>query len=132
MRRLVLPLPPSVNHAYRNFVHPRTGRRMRVLSHEAERFKRDAAWLAREWVQRTGWCVPPPGTKVVLRIWYYWSNRRRTDTNNRNKVLLDALEGVLYVDDRWVLVREMDFEIDKANPRIEIELEALSECEMSF
>ncbi|EJY56247.1 endodeoxyribonuclease RusA [Alicyclobacillus hesperidum URH17-3-68] len=41
--------------------------------------------------------------------------------------MLDALEGVLYVDDRWVLVREMDFEIDKANPRIEIELETMAE-----
>lgn len=45
------------------------------------------------------------------------------DTHNREKVLLDALEGVLYQDDRWVLVQEQDFTVDRENPRVEIELE---------
>ncbi|MCL6548903.1 MAG: RusA family crossover junction endodeoxyribonuclease, partial [Alicyclobacillus sp.] len=98
MERLILPLPPTVNHAYRNFWHP-TGRRMRVLTREAERFKQEAAWLAKEWALKTGWSMPPPGVKVALRLWYFWPDRRRTDASNRAKVLLDALEGVLYPDD---------------------------------
>ncbi|MCL6445272.1 MAG: RusA family crossover junction endodeoxyribonuclease, partial [Alicyclobacillus sp.] len=98
--RLVLPLPPSVNHAYRIYVHPQTGQRMRVLTSQAQRFRRDAAYLALRWRQVTGWQMPPPGTKVVLRLWYFWPSNRRMDTHNREKVLLDALEGVLYPEDR--------------------------------
>lgn len=121
MTRLVLPLPPSLNHAYRNFV--KDGRRMRVTTSAAERFKRDAGWLAKAWCQSVRWTVPEPGTKIVMRLWYYWPDRRRMDTHNREKVLLDALEGVLYQDDRWVLVQEQDFAVDRDNPRVEIELE---------
>ncbi|MCL6548997.1 MAG: RusA family crossover junction endodeoxyribonuclease, partial [Alicyclobacillus sp.] len=98
MSRLILPLPPSANHAYRNFVHP-SGRRMRVLTRDAERFKQEAAWLAKDWALQTGWSMPRPGVKVALRLWYFWPDRRRTDASNRAKVLLDALEGVLYPDD---------------------------------
>ncbi len=39
---VTLPLPPPPNHAYRNFT--KGGRRMRVLTGEEERFKRDARW----------------------------------------------------------------------------------------
>lgn len=122
MQRLILPLPPSVNHAYRIYVHPQTGQRMRVLTSEAQRFRRDAAYLALRWRQVTGWAMPQPGVKVVLRLWYYWPSRRRMDTHNREKVLLDALEGVLYPEDRWVLIQEMDFAVDRRHPRVEIEV----------
>ncbi|SFU81793.1 RusA family crossover junction endodeoxyribonuclease [Alicyclobacillus macrosporangiidus] len=121
--RLILPLPPTLNHAYRNFVHP-SGRRMRVLTREAERFREEAAWLAKAWAMQTGWSMPPPRTKVYLRLWYFWPDWRRADANNREKVLLDALEGVLYPDDRWVLVWEMDFDVDRERPRVEIEISA--------
>ncbi|WP_304459571.1 RusA family crossover junction endodeoxyribonuclease [Alicyclobacillus sendaiensis] len=120
--RLVLPLPPSVNHAYRSFVHPQTGQRMRVLNANAQKFRRDAAYLALCWRQATGWQMPQLGTKVVLRLWYFWPSNRRMDTHNREKVLLDALEGVLYPEDRWVLIQEMDFAVDRRNPRLEIEV----------
>ncbi|WP_062309294.1 RusA family crossover junction endodeoxyribonuclease [Alicyclobacillus sendaiensis] len=121
MKRLILPLPPSVNHAYRTYVHPQTGRRMRVLNSQAQKFRRDAAYLAFRWRQETGWAMPQPGVKVVLRLWYFWPSNRRMDTHNREKVLLDALEGVLYPEDRWVLVQEMDFAVDAKHPRLEIE-----------
>jgi crossover junction endodeoxyribonuclease RusA len=111
MTRLTLPLPPSLNHAYRNFT--KGGRRMRVPTSEAERFKRDAGWLAKAWRQDVRWDIRDPGTKIVMRLWYYWPDRRRMDTHNREKVLLDALEGVLYQDDRWVLVQEQDFTVDR-------------------
>ncbi|WP_304595856.1 RusA family crossover junction endodeoxyribonuclease [Alicyclobacillus sendaiensis] len=122
MQRLILPLPPSVNHAYRTYVHPQTGQRIRVLTSKAQKFRRDAAYLALRWRQETGWTMPQPGTKVVLRLWYFWPSRRRMDTHNREKVLLDALEGVLYPEDRWVLIQEMDFEVDRKRPRLEIEV----------
>jgi len=95
---------------------------MRVLNANAQKFRRDAAYLALCWRQATGWQMPQLGTKVVLRLWYFWPSNRRMDTHNREKVLLDALEGVLYPEDRWVLIQEMDFAVDRRNPRLEIEV----------
>ena len=33
----------------------------------------------------------------------------------------DALEGIVYDDDRWVLPRCQDFGVDGGNPRVELE-----------
>lgn len=124
MTRLVLPLPPSVNHMYRNVTLP-TGRRMRVVNSDGKKWERDATLLAQAWAHRNEWHPPPDGEKVALRLWYWWPDRRRTDTHNRSKILCDALEGVLYPDDRWVLVQEQWFDVDKHNPRVEIEVARL-------
>ncbi|MFB5193115.1 RusA family crossover junction endodeoxyribonuclease [Alicyclobacillus fastidiosus] len=40
-------------------------------------------------------------------------------------MLQDALTGVVWEDDRWVLPQVMDFDVDKTNPRLEIEIEVL-------
>ncbi|WP_369125258.1 RusA family crossover junction endodeoxyribonuclease [Alicyclobacillus fastidiosus] len=45
----------------------------------------------------------PNGTKVALKVWYYWGDRRRHDQDNPLKLLQDALTGVVWEDDRWVL-----------------------------
>jgi crossover junction endodeoxyribonuclease RusA len=119
-QRLVLPLPPSVNAAYRNVA---TNRRIRT--EETRSYFAEAGWIAKQWAQEAGWVVPEPGRKIVVRLWYAWPDRARRDAHNREKVLLDALEGVLYPDDRWVLVQEQDFFVDRERPRVEIEIEPL-------
>lgn len=124
MNRLILPIPPSINHAYRNFMHP-SGRRMRVPTAEAERFKSEAGWTAKAWRQHTGQVMVPSDKKVAVRIWYYWANARRRDTDNPLKLLQDSLTGILWEDDRSVLPQVMDFTVDRANPRVEIELEVM-------
>lgn len=116
--RLVLPLPPSVNRSHRNVTVQK-----RIRTPETVAYMRDAGWLAKAWAQQTHWCIPPPQKKVVMRVWYWWPNARRQDTHNRIKVLADALEGVLYEDDRCVLVQEQDYAVDRERPRVEIELE---------
>lgn len=39
---------------------------------------------------------------------------------NLHKLLPDAFENVLYENDRNVLIRDMDFSLDKKRPRIEV------------
>ncbi|GMA59713.1 RusA family crossover junction endodeoxyribonuclease [Alicyclobacillus fastidiosus] len=121
--RLVLPLPPSVNHAYRNFT--KCGRRMRVPTPKALAFKKEAAWEAKAWMMARRQQMVPNGTKVALKVWYFWGDRRRHDQDNPLKLLQDALTGVVWEDDRWVLPQVMDFDVDKQNPRLEIEIEVL-------
>lgn len=120
MDRLILPgTAPSVNHMYQN-----TGgkRRMKVLKPKAKAWFDETTLLANLWRTKNKW--PTANGKVIVRLWYYFPDARRRDTHNTLKALLDALEnGLIYEDDKLALPRIMDYEIDRKNPRIEIEFE---------
>lgn len=120
--RFVVPgVPPSVNSMYRRFTN-RRGRRMNVIKREAEQWMELAAIKARLAAQKTGWQRTPAGTKVVVRLWFWWPNGQRRDTHNTLKGILDSWEGVLYEDDKDALPRIMDYGVDRKNPRIEVEV----------
>src|SRR5579875_353023 len=121
MTRLILPIPPSLNQAYENQMV--RGRRIRVLSREAERFKTEAQLLALSWRNQTGWLLPLPDRKIIVRAWYFWGNMYDNDANNRWKVLFDALEGILYHNDSMVMEHVVNIELDRNNPRLELEFE---------
>ena len=116
--KLTLTIPPSVNHCYRNF--NAAGRRNRVLTPLARAWKEEAYYIANALAHREGWRVPEPQEKIVLEVIAFWPDGRRRDMSNTHKLLCDALEGALYLDDKMVLVRDMDFSIDRANPRLEV------------
>ena len=123
--RLTLPLPPSQNHAYRRHTvtynaDGRTKHRtMNVLTKKADRWQSDAHDAAYQEMCRTGWTCPQ-GEKVTVDIVVLWPDKRRRDTHNLLKLLMDALEGVAYDDDRWALPRILDFDYDRADPRVEV------------
>lgn len=120
MTRIILPLPPSVNASHRNV---RTN--LRIKTQAASDYIMEAGWKAKLWARETGWTIPEKGHKVLMRTWTYWPDKRRRDTHNTIKILADALEGVLYTDDRYLLIQEQDYAIDVANPRVEIEIEMM-------
>lgn len=122
MKRLVLPIPPTVNHAYKAGRHGR-----RIQTDATKQFKHDAYWLAYGWRQYTGWTMPEKGVKIQLKYWVFWPDNRRRDVDNLAKVLQDSLTDVLYVDDRYVLPQAMDYTVDRENPRLEIELSVKEE-----
>lgn len=122
--KLILRLPPSVNHMY---INGRIGHRLtRILSKSAKSWFEDAIITTRVWKQKNDWQTCQ--YKTVVKLWYYFPDHRRRDTHNTLKILMDALEDAgIYVDDRWALPRIMDFEVDKANPRVEMEFEIVEE-----
>jgi len=79
----------------------------------------EAALKAKVASRKANWKIVN-GRKVVLLLYFFFPNRRKKDTHNTLKVLMDSLEGILYEDDYWALPRIMDFDIDKNNPRLEI------------
>ena len=95
---------------------------MNVIKREAEQWMTLAAAKARVAANSCGWECASLGTKVVVRLWFWWPNGQRRDTHNTLKGVLDAWEGVLYEDDKDVLPRIMDFGVDRKNPRIEVEV----------
>lgn len=112
--RLVTELAPSVNHA---FFTARNG--MRILKKDAKEWVERTKTRAREACEAQQW-VMTTDEKLVVDIMTYWKDRRRHDVHNGAKVLMDALEGIVYKDDKMVLPRYIDFGLDRENPRLEM------------
>ena len=119
--RLILPLGPTENHAY----WVRGSRR--GLKPEALAWQQVVAGLAWQWRRDVGWRLPPVDRKIAVWIWVWWPDRRVRDPANLDKVLLDALTGVLWVDDQWVLPRHQDVWVNPEHPGLELALELLPE-----
>jgi Endodeoxyribonuclease RusA. len=121
--RLIIPgVPPSVNHMYRN---ARVGRRsVRVLSREAEQWANDIIVLASSWRARNKWQTAK--RKTIVRLWYFWPDLRQRDTHNTLKLMLDCFEDALiYSNDKYALPQVMDYDVDRENPRVEVEFEVM-------
>lgn len=93
--RIVLPEPPSANVMWRSVVIK--GQVRVLLSAEGRQYKQDvrALWLKRSVLNRRTY--PADAALSVTLIW----NRARKagDLDNRIKSALDALKGLVFVDD---------------------------------
>jgi crossover junction endodeoxyribonuclease RusA len=120
--RLILTLPPSINHMY---VNGRIGHRLtRILSKSAKSWFDETVVKTTIWRKEANWETSQ--YKTIVKLWYYFPDHRRRDTHNTLKILMDALESAqIYVDDKWAMPQIMDFEIDRMNPRVEMEFEKI-------
>ena len=123
MKRLIIPgVIPSVNHQYTNAMYK--GRRMRVLTTEAAKWEYDVTLLIKSWIHQNKWLTAD--SKVIVRLWYFYPDKRRRDAHNTLKLLLDVCEHAgIFIDDKLALPQIMDYEIDRQNPRTEIEFEVM-------
>ena len=115
----VLRLPPTINHYYYT-----TSKGQRRMKPEAEAWMEEARWTIKTAAQRNKWEISK-GKKIIMCLWAHWPDKRRRDMNNLHKALCDAPEGILYEDDKMVLVRDMDFTVDKEHPRVVVEIEEM-------
>lgn len=107
---ITLPYPPLVNHIYR-----RT--RMGVfLSPQAAAYKAEVAATFPAWQQS------PTIAPCALTVRVY-RPKRRGDVDGGLKLVLDALQGILYADDAQVVELHVYRYDDKHNPRVEVEYE---------
>lgn len=98
---------------------------MRFLTTEAAKWEEGCITITQAWKSRQRWHTA--SEKVVVRLWYYWPDARKRDTHNTLKLLLDALESAgIYENDSLALPQIMDYQIDRANPRVEIEFEVMT------
>ncbi len=118
--RIFLPPVPSVNHIYST---NRWGRRF--LTREGKEWKKAAGLVAtyERLVQKWPYSI---GEKLVMELRFYWPDRRKRDCDNSLKLIQDAFTKILYDDDKWVLSRVMDWQLDKEEPRVEVRLFKLS------
>lgn len=107
MMTLTLPLPPSANRYWRNY------RGRMVVSDEAKTYKLAAGWTAKA----QGAELLDGEVSMVMK---FYRARKSGDLDNKIKVTLDALQGVIYADDSQVVELHAYRYDDKDNPRVEI------------
>jgi crossover junction endodeoxyribonuclease RusA len=107
-------IPPSVNHAYAN-----NGKGGRVLTAEAKNWIQEAKDQAEYAAIAHKWKCKGDGAKVIMELRAFWPDKHRRDIHNLHKLIADAFEGVLYKDDKMLLIRDMDFSVERKNPRVE-------------
>jgi crossover junction endodeoxyribonuclease RusA len=108
---LTLPYPPSANRYWRSF------RGRIVKSKEARDYQQAVICLATVGAP-SGFPTLLTGA-VGLQLNFY-RPQRRGDLDNRIKVLVDALQGIVYSDDKQVSELHAYLHDDKLFPRVEV------------
>lgn len=112
MKPLVLPLPPSANNRLA-LVRGRF-----VQTREARAYKQAVALKALAHGMR------PLHGEIAVQVHVYRA-RRSGDLDNFFKAAFDALKGIAWDDDKQVVRLVADRYEDKANPRMEVWVEAV-------
>ena len=118
--RLVLPLPPSINHHYATV----NGRR--VLSAEGRRFKTLVGQevicaLAKRKAGRRFLAVQN-GSPLALDLRFYFVSELRRDIDGGLKITQDAVCEALGINDNRIVEVTLRKERDTAAPRLELSL----------
>ncbi len=128
--RLTLPLPPGVNNQYATV----NGRR--VLSAEARAYKeavrRQVDDLSFSGSLTSAMLSTLRGSYLSLFIDFYFASPLKRDLDGGLKVTQDALCEALGVNDNRVVDIHLVKRIDPRNPRIEVQLEAITPDEWKF
>ena len=138
MIALTLPYPVSANRYWRTFMHKGCGLPVTVASEEARSYRNEVRRLARE----AGIVRPFPGRVSVSYVLYPkcpadWKRRARADParwddtvqcidlDNAQKILFDALEGVVFENDRLIRHIEGERAVPDGPARVELRVESL-------
>jgi crossover junction endodeoxyribonuclease RusA len=123
--RFSLPLPPGINQQYATV----GGRR--VLSKSSRAYKKDVRKIIRhlrvEGIISDALVVALREGFVGLFIDFYFETPRRRDLDGGLKITQDAICDSLGVNDNQVVDVHLIKRIDPLRPRIEVELEAISD-----
>lgn len=111
---LTLPMPPSANRYWRHGIvgKGRNARPVTYLSDEAKAYREEVALRTRE-ITPFPACVAYSMSVFVIR----WTR----DLGNCEKVLMDALRGIVFIDDNLIVESHaLKFPNDH-DPRVELE-----------
>ena len=67
-------------------------------------------------------------TGVDMEMILFFKDKRRRDVDNYNKIVLDALEGIVFQDDKQIQKLTVIKDYSKENPRIEVEIKRLAKA----
>lgn len=111
--KLILPLPPSTN---KRLIKARGG--FFILSPEARSWLEGAALLVKLYCGKHK--IKPIDKYFHLDLDVYLT-RKNSDSHNYLKLMCDSLEqGGLVTNDKFIMPRIQNVEVDKDNPRVEL------------
>lgn len=73
-----------------------------------------------QWQLKSQYKGKPLTGDIDLRVELFFGDERKRDVDNYNKIILDAMSGIVYEDDNQIQSLLIIKNIDKKNPRIEI------------
>lgn len=139
---LKLPYPVSANVYWSSRIVKPKGKPARAMTYvtkEAEEYRQQVAAIA-----RAAGLAAPMACRVEMWLRLYparpqdWARRTRMDPagwdddvrcidlGNAEKVLGDALQGIVYVDDRWIWKQHKErMEPDASGARVELAIRAM-------
>lgn len=66
------------------------------------------------------WMGEPMKGPLSIKLLFYRANKRRADLDNLMKAVVDALQGVVLVDDNQIVTALIHKRVDRERPRMEI------------
>lgn len=121
-----LPVPPSINHMY---VNTRGGGKR--LTKQAEEYTRISKALINLAIDEQRWKICEKGNWIYIDLIFYFPDKRVRDASNCLKLLLDVMQGTVYINDMYAMPRIQSVEYDKDNPRVEINIHSQTEKDRS-
>lgn len=121
-------MPPSVNHYLGYRAAPRKKGKKIVyivvpyLTKEAKEYKKYFAEYAKKQVEEQGWNIEETKNKHFYMDCIYYFPRTDMDEQNYPKCMSDSLNGIVYIDDNFILTRTHRIYYCNKNPRVEIEI----------
>jgi len=113
--KISLSLPPSINRAYtfNRWTH------QRIYTPEAKKYISEVSSILKRELKKNK--VITPIDEYFYIDMKFWLSRKNADSHNYLKVFNDMLEtSGLTSDDRYIMNRIQQIEIDHKNPRVEI------------
>lgn len=77
---------------------------------------------AYQWEAKSQWKAPPIESELRVRATLFFGTKRKADVDNFNKLWLDALSGIVWLDDSQIVELTTRKGYDKEAPRIEVEV----------
>lgn len=111
---LTLPMPISVNSMYL------ASTRRQVLTKKAKQWYATAQYIAKCECEKQGWEMDNGNVWYIAEIDFYFKDKIKKDSHNYLKLMLDALEGIIYNNDYFVKPRIGIVELDRKRPRVEL------------
>ena len=118
---LTLPIPVSVNHCY---ITTRFGNK-KILTTKAKKWFKQARQILVKEIQAQRWEYTQQ-VKIIAECCVYWQDLRTRDSSNLEKTLSDSLQDYVLDDDCYLLIRWIDWKIDRQNPRLEMRIRAFN------
>lgn len=107
--------PQSTNHIYKSACI--AGRASVYMSAAGKALKE-----AYQWEAKSQWDGEPLSGPVEVAITLFHGDKRARDLDNYGKVLLDALTGIVWLDDKQIMRMTVVKAYDKTRPRVEVEI----------